>query len=289
MQQRRVAPVAPLEARPQAFLSQCDATSARAQLPCFAEPGPLTAGGATRRLSPLTTLLEAQGDCARTVARSSTLATPTDSLRARCCSSLCRVAQRSCFCAASESWPASRRLGRAMDPRPPRLSRLRSDSPTARRGPSAGSYAARSCWRSSAARRRPESIMARSRRTALFAPTSALARPWRVGHCEPRHGSSRPHKVTRRCCERRRRQGRANAASLASRYASDQARAWWSDLHNSTKATTGHGGRRVQPGSPGLSEAGSHAREGGSVGASQAFCIRPSRFRVRSAMVVALL
>jgi len=112
MQQRRVAPASPLGARPQAFLSQCEAKSARAQLPCFAEPGPPTAGGATRRLSPLTTLLEAQGGCARTVARSTTLAMPTDSLRARCCSSLCRVAQRSCFRGGDERYPlaAARRL-----------------------------------------------------------------------------------------------------------------------------------------------------------------------------------
>jgi hypothetical protein len=49
-----------------------------------------------------------------------------------------------------------------------------------------------------------------------------LARLWRVVHSESRHGSLRPNQVTRRCCGRRPRQSRANAASLA--------RTGWLDL-----------------------------------------------------------
>jgi len=192
-QQRRVAPP-PRERARRRFSRRGQATSARARRPRFAEPGPAASGGACKRLSPLTTLLEAKSGCARAVARR-----VVRSRRAR------PRAGR-----AAEAFFAGRHGARALA-RPPALRRQPATaarngsapaelvSPTTRQhrnaprahcnviaGQLTPFVLGQLCCRGL-----PETTMARSHGATVFAPTAALARPWRVGHGEARHGSSR--------------------------------------------------------------------------------------------------
>ena len=218
-QQRRVAPP-PRERARRRFSRRGQATSARAQRPRFAEPGPAASGGACKRLSPPTTLLEAQSGCARAVERR-----VVRSRRAR------PRAGR-----AAEAFFAGRHGARTLA-RPPALRRQpattpRNGSPPAelvspttrqhRNAPRASATSLpgsspRSCWGSCAVVGCP-----RPPWQGLTVPLCSHPRQrWRGlgASVMARRGTGARalDKVTRRCCERRGRQGRANAASLAPR------------------------------------------------------------------------